>query len=75
MPFRNHHGNKSWNILACCSFDRIFTFINVGWEGSAHDVTVWKDSLTDSKFGFPHPPEGKFIFIIFDFHRKLIIDF
>uniref|UniRef100_A0A803N9T8 DDE Tnp4 domain-containing protein n=1 Tax=Chenopodium quinoa TaxID=63459 RepID=A0A803N9T8_CHEQI len=40
VPFRDRHGRKSWNVLACCSFDRIYTFINVGWEGSVHDTTV-----------------------------------
>ena len=59
VPFRDRHGRKSWNVLACCSFDRIYTFINVGWEGSVHDTTVWKDSLGDPKFNFPHPPLGK----------------
>ncbi|XP_074284106.1 uncharacterized protein LOC141608662 [Silene latifolia] len=58
-PFRNRNGRKTWNVLGCCSFDRIFTFINVGWEGSAHDLTVWRDSLTASKYVFPHPPEEK----------------
>ncbi|KAL2934755.1 putative nuclease HARBI1 [Bienertia sinuspersici] len=58
VPFRNRKGTKSWNVLAACSLDRMYTFLNVGWEGSAHDVTVWKDSLTQAKYGFPHPPEG-----------------
>ncbi|KAL2901355.1 DNA-directed RNA polymerase subunit beta' [Bienertia sinuspersici] len=43
--------------LAAFSFDRIYKFLNVGWEGSAYDVTVWKDSLTQAKYGFPHPLE------------------
>uniref|UniRef100_A0A803N0V2 DDE Tnp4 domain-containing protein n=1 Tax=Chenopodium quinoa TaxID=63459 RepID=A0A803N0V2_CHEQI len=59
VPFRDRHGKKSWNVLAYCSFDRIYTFINVGWEGSVHDTTVWKDSLGNPKFNFPHPPPGK----------------
>ncbi|KAL6558591.1 hypothetical protein OROMI_018941 [Orobanche minor] len=63
IPFRGRKGTKTWNILACCSFDRIFTFINVGWEGSVHDITVWVDSLTQSKYGFPHPPTGKYYLV------------
>ncbi|KAL6533678.1 hypothetical protein OROHE_013511 [Orobanche hederae] len=63
IPFRGRKGTKSWNVLACCSFDRIFTFINVGWEGSAHDMTVWADSLTQSKYCFPHPPSGKYYLV------------
>uniref|UniRef100_A0A803N0H3 DDE Tnp4 domain-containing protein n=1 Tax=Chenopodium quinoa TaxID=63459 RepID=A0A803N0H3_CHEQI len=56
VPFRDRHGKKSWNVLACCSFDRIYTFNNVGWEGSVHDTMVWKDSLGNPQFNFPHPP-------------------
>ncbi|KAL6588137.1 hypothetical protein OROMI_001115 [Orobanche minor] len=63
IPFRGRKGTKTWNILACCSFDRIFTFINVGWEGSVHDITVWVDSLTQSKYGFSHPPTGKYYLV------------
>ncbi|XP_074266091.1 uncharacterized protein LOC141588554 [Silene latifolia] len=62
-PFRNPNGRKTWNVLGCCSFDKIFTFINVGWEGSAHDLTVWRDSLTASKYVFPHPPKGKYYLV------------
>ncbi|XP_074313991.1 uncharacterized protein LOC141649195 [Silene latifolia] len=62
-PFRNRNGRKTLNMMGCCSFDRIFTFINVGWEGSAHDLTVWRDSLTASKYVFPHPPEGKYYLV------------
>ncbi|KAL6560093.1 hypothetical protein OROHE_006331 [Orobanche hederae] len=63
VPFRGRKGTKTWNVLACCSFDRIFTFTNVGWEGSAHDMTVWTGSLTKSKYGFPHPPSGKYYLV------------
>uniref|UniRef100_A0A803M192 DDE Tnp4 domain-containing protein n=1 Tax=Chenopodium quinoa TaxID=63459 RepID=A0A803M192_CHEQI len=37
---------------------RLFTFINVGFEGSAHDITVWNHCLIVPKFRFPHPPPG-----------------
>ncbi|KAL2923853.1 putative nuclease HARBI1 [Bienertia sinuspersici] len=32
-PFFNRKGAKSWNILVACSFDRMYTFVNLGWEG------------------------------------------
>ncbi|KAL2904901.1 putative nuclease HARBI1 [Bienertia sinuspersici] len=32
VPFPNRKGTKSWNVLAACSFDRMYTFLNVGWE-------------------------------------------
>ncbi|KAL6549609.1 hypothetical protein OROHE_008340 [Orobanche hederae] len=63
IPFRGRKGIKTRNILACCSFDRIFIFINMGWEGSVHDITVWVDSLTQSKYDFPHPPTGKYYLV------------
>uniref|UniRef100_A0A803L6A5 DDE Tnp4 domain-containing protein n=1 Tax=Chenopodium quinoa TaxID=63459 RepID=A0A803L6A5_CHEQI len=53
QPFRGRKGTKTWNVLASCSFNRLFTFVNVGYQGSAHDIMV-----TDPKFEFPHPPLG-----------------
>ena len=46
------------NVMACCDFDLIFTFVNAGWPGSVHDMRVFDDSM--NKFGhvFPHPPTG-----------------
>uniref|UniRef100_A0A803MUM5 DUF8040 domain-containing protein n=1 Tax=Chenopodium quinoa TaxID=63459 RepID=A0A803MUM5_CHEQI len=45
---------EAWMELL--SMPLIYTFINVGWEGSVHDTTVWKDGLGNPKFNFPHPP-------------------
>uniref|UniRef100_A0A803LA63 DDE Tnp4 domain-containing protein n=1 Tax=Chenopodium quinoa TaxID=63459 RepID=A0A803LA63_CHEQI len=56
VAYRGRSGKKTWNVLASCSFDRLFTFINVGFEGSAHDITVWNHCLTVPEFRFPHPP-------------------
>ncbi|KAL6571423.1 hypothetical protein OROHE_003066 [Orobanche hederae] len=67
VPFRGQKGTKTWNFLACCFFDRIFTFTNVGWEGSAHDMIVWTDFLTKSKYGFPHLPSGKYYLVDFGY--------
>ncbi|CAH9091535.1 unnamed protein product [Cuscuta europaea] len=63
VPFRGRKGVKTWNVLACCSFDKLFTFVNIGWEGSAHDVRVWVDSLMQSKYHFLHPPPGKYYLV------------
>ncbi|KAL6506097.1 hypothetical protein OROHE_022626 [Orobanche hederae] len=71
VPFRGRKGTKTWNVLACCFFDRIFTFTNVGWEGSAHDMTVWTDSLTKSRYGFPHPPSGKYYLVDSGYHNTV----
>ena len=68
LPFRGRKENKTWNVLASCSFDRLFTFVNVGFEGSAHDIIVWSHSLFEPKFMFPHPPPG----ITQQFHIHII---
>ncbi|CAM8952123.1 unnamed protein product [Rhodiola kirilowii] len=60
---RGRKGIKTWNVLACCSFDMLFTYVHVGWEGSAHDQTVWIDAITQPQFCFPHPPEGKYYLV------------
>lgn len=58
IQYRGRKGDTTWNVLACCSFDMIFTYVNAGWEGSVHDTTVWKDSVGQDKYDFPHPPPG-----------------
>ena len=49
---------KHGNVMAACSFNMLFTFLNVGFEGSAHDTTVWTHCLGDVTKKFPHPPSG-----------------
>ncbi|XP_021762636.1 uncharacterized protein LOC110727381 [Chenopodium quinoa] len=63
VAHRGRKGKKTWNVLAACSFDRLFTFINVGFEGSVHDITVWNHCLTVPEFRFPHPPPGKYYLV------------
>ncbi|XP_021730406.1 receptor-like protein 12 [Chenopodium quinoa] len=58
VVYRGRSGKETWNVLAACSFDRLFTFINVEFEGSAHDIIVWNHCLTVPEFRFPHPPPG-----------------
>ncbi|KAL9671442.1 hypothetical protein QQ045_009010 [Rhodiola kirilowii] len=61
--YRGRKGTKTWNVLACYSFDMIFTYVPVGWEGSVHDQTVWIDAITQSKYCFPHPSRGKYYLV------------
>ena len=39
---------KAERVRTFClvSFDMMFTYVNAGWEGSAHDMPVLKDSLS-----------------------------
>ena len=41
---RNHKGQLTQNCLAACSFDLRFTYFVSGWEGSAHDSTLYYDA-------------------------------
>ncbi|XP_028062795.1 uncharacterized protein LOC114266097 [Camellia sinensis] len=61
--FRGLKSTVSQNVLAACDFDMLFTFINSGWEGSAHDNAILIDSITRADLQFPHPPNGKYYFV------------
>nr|GEY12233.1 hypothetical protein [Tanacetum cinerariifolium] len=50
-------GIPTFNVMAVCDFDLCFTFISVGWEGSAHDTRVFLHALNNPSMNFPKPPE------------------
>ena len=56
--FRGQKATVSQNVLAAFDIDMLFTFINSGWEGSAHDNAILVDSITRADLQFPHPPNG-----------------
>jgi hypothetical protein len=42
------HGRKSYsiqNVMAAVDFDIWFTFVVIGWEGTAHDALILRDAL------------------------------
>jgi len=47
---RSRKGDNTWNNLVIVSFDTMITCLNVGWEGSAHDLTVLRDNLLQPKY-------------------------
>ena len=54
-----HRDRKSLittNVLCVCNMDMQFTFVHVGWEGSANDSRVFEETTSDRKHGFPWPP-------------------
>jgi hypothetical protein len=57
------HGYTSQNVLAICDFDMRFTFLVVGWPGSAHDTRVLNHALINFGDEFPIPPTGKYYFV------------
>lgn len=44
-------------MLGACTFDLQFSYIYPGWEGSAHDVRVLDDAMSQGGFEIP---AGKF---------------
>ena len=55
----NRKGFLSQNCLCVCNFNMLFTYILMGWEGSATDAQVWADALAK---GFS-VPEGFYYFV------------
>jgi len=43
--FRGRKNYPTQNVLATVDFDLKFTYVLVGWEGSAHDATILADAL------------------------------
>ncbi|XP_077228388.1 protein ANTAGONIST OF LIKE HETEROCHROMATIN PROTEIN 1-like [Tasmannia lanceolata] len=56
--FIGRKGTPTQNVLAACDFDLIFTFVAAGWEGSASDSRILRDSIADEMGIIRHP--GKF---------------
>ena len=49
----------TWNVLAVCNHDMMFTFVYAGWEGTANDSRVFYDAVGRRENGFPTPQGGK----------------
>lgn len=45
--FRNRKQSLSQNPMLVCGFDRRFTYVMAGWEGSASDAAAPKSTLDD----------------------------
>jgi len=58
IPFMNRKRYTSTNVLATCDFNMCFTFVLIGWEGSAHDIRILMEALRNPSLKFPVPPEG-----------------
>nr|KAJ0227202.1 hypothetical protein LSAT_V11C100019990 [Lactuca sativa] len=41
------------NIIATCDFNMCFTFVWVGWEGSAHDTRIFNEARRRREVKFP----------------------
>lgn len=56
--YRTRKCEIATNILGVCSQDLLFIYVLLGWEGSAHDARVLKDTVS-RKNGLK-VPNGKF---------------
>ncbi|XP_048498665.2 protein ALP1-like [Beta vulgaris subsp. vulgaris] len=63
LRYRGRKGIPTFNVMATCDFDMCFTFISVGWEGSAHDTRIFLHALHTPELNFPKPPEGKYYLV------------
>jgi hypothetical protein len=57
IPWRNRKGTLSQNVLVVCDFELMFRYVLPGWEGSAHDMRVLRDAVTE---GGLRAPQGRF---------------
>ena len=44
--------------MATCDFDMLFTFVFPGWEGAAHDTSIFLNTIRKQSNNFPNPPPG-----------------
>jgi len=55
--FRGRKNECTHNVMAIWEFDMLFTFVYVGWEGTANDGRVFKDVVTGDN-GLEWPIDG-----------------
>ncbi|XP_056689106.1 uncharacterized protein [Spinacia oleracea] len=52
------------NVMCACSFDMRFTFVMVGWEGTANDSRIFWETITNREESkFPMPPKRKYYLV------------
>ena len=70
IPYIGRKGYATQNVMAICNFDMLFTFVQAGGEGSAHDTRILTATLEKDKNLniFSHPPQGMFSFC-FQLHQ------
>jgi hypothetical protein len=56
--YRGRKHYTSQNVLAAVDFDLKFTYLQPGWEGSAHDANILIDNM--SRPDGTNIPDGKF---------------
>ena len=59
IPYRGRKSVCTQNVMVVCDFDTCFTFVNAGWEGTAHDSKILLHCVRNRVLNFPHAPRGK----------------
>ncbi|XP_030936119.1 uncharacterized protein LOC115961252 [Quercus lobata] len=62
-PYYNRKRVTSFNVMAACDFDLLFTFVMTGWEGAAHDTHISLDAIRRQSVNFSKPPPGKYYLV------------
>lgn len=60
IPYRSRRKKCIEHVMIVYSFDMRFTWIWLGWEGSAYDFRIFTEAMTRPNTNFPHPPQGKY---------------
>ncbi|XP_030930823.1 putative nuclease HARBI1 [Quercus lobata] len=63
VSYRNRKATITHNIMCACDFDMKFTFVYMGWEGTANDSRVFLDALQRLENNFPWPLSGGYYLV------------
>ena len=56
IPYFGRKEYPTQNVMAACDFDMLFTFVLLGWEGAAHDTSIFLDTIRKQSNNFPNTP-------------------
>ena len=45
IPYFGRKGYPTQNVMDAYDFDMLFTFVLPGWEGAAHDTSIFLDTI------------------------------
>ncbi|XP_074318297.1 protein ANTAGONIST OF LIKE HETEROCHROMATIN PROTEIN 1-like [Silene latifolia] len=63
LRYIGRKGIPTFNVMGVCDFDMCFTFISVGWAGTAHDTRVFTRAINKPELNFPKPPHGRYYLV------------
>ncbi|XP_076936894.1 uncharacterized protein LOC143604238 [Bidens hawaiensis] len=60
LKYIGRNGYATQNIMFVRDFNMCFTFVWVGWEGTAHDTRIFNEALQRLALKLPHPTCDKY---------------